>query len=203
LGVALAVAACAGQATKPKPAVTELPAIPDPPFAWPSAPPAPGPDGAVRVAVLSFAWPAKLRAKETISSTSTSLGGTLPQTTAKNYSIVMSADQAADGYRIAYSDMQYDMPNATEHVRAAVNASMQPLVSVLFPSFVISPKGRFLRLENPQQVVADAKSLAESSKLAKDSGQLGIRITSTAGENVTADSIAGEIALGWDMMVGY
>jgi len=201
--MALALSACAGQAAKSKPAVTELPAIPDPPFAWPSAPPAPDPEGAVRAAVLSFAWPEKLRARETVSATSTVLGGAQPKTTTKSYSVVMSADQVADGYRIAYSDMQYDMPGATEHIRAAVNASLQPLMSVLFPSFVISPKGRFLRLENPQQVVADAKSLAESSKLTKDTGQLGIRITSTAGENISADSIAGELALGWDMMVGY
>jgi hypothetical protein len=156
--------------------------------------------------VLSFAWPDKLRAKETISATATTLGGTSPTTATKSYSIVMAADAVADGYRIAYSDMQYDMPNVTEHVRSAVNASMQPLVGVLFPSFIITPKGRFLRLENPQQVVADAKSLAEASKLEKaNGGGPVIHFTSNLGEDAdaSADAIAGRIALGWDMMVGY
>src|SRR5262245_59728535 len=33
LGAAFAVSACAGQTAKPKSAITELPAVPDPPFA--------------------------------------------------------------------------------------------------------------------------------------------------------------------------
>jgi hypothetical protein len=168
LGVASILNGCT---TAPAPVTTQatsLPPDPPPPFSWPTAAAKTGAPLPVTVAVLDFAWPRDVQAQESIAETATVLVTGKPAKTAtKSYAIMMTAAPVAEGARISYSDMQVEMPDLTEHARALLNASIEPMTAIRFPPFLITPKGKFLRVDNVDQVVADAKSLAEAGEAAE------------------------------------
>jgi len=206
LGVASILTGCT--TTAPPPVTTQaasLPPDPPPPFAWPAAAAKTSDPMPVTVAALGFAWPKDVQAQESIAETGTvAVTGKPPKTAAKSYTIMMTAAPVAEGVRISYSDMQVEMPNLTEHARALINASIEPMTAVRFPPFLVTPRGKFLRVDNIDQVVADAKSLAEAAKQQKaNSLDSTVNVSMGTPQDITAESVSSSIAFGWNMLVGY
>jgi hypothetical protein len=88
-------------------------------------------------------------------------------------------------------------------VRSALSASLQSLATVMFPPFIITRAGKFLRLEDPDQVLADTRSLIEAARQQKaNAGDATVQVSTNLQEAVSAESISAQIGLIWNMMVG-
>lgn len=186
-------------------AAAEFAALGKPPFAWPDEITANGQPIARSVAVMSFDWPPSAPVGVTRKFKSTQWAtGIEPSTATEAYSYTLVAEPVAEGLRIVASNVEADLhgSNVTDRVRDAVNKSIGELSAVIFPTYIVSDEGRYLRLENPEQVRADAKALLEVARMNGAFGAAGSISPELTDEMLKDENLASATMFEWNAMVG-
>lgn len=186
-------------------AAAGFPVLGKPPFIWPDETEAVGQQVARSVAALAFDWPVNVPARVTRKFKSTQwVTGGEPTTTTERYNYALSAEPVAEGFRIVASEVKADLggANVTDRVREAVNKSIGELAAVIFPAYVVGRDGRYLRLENPEQVRADARALLEVARMSGSSATSETFSPELTEEMLKDENLAAASMFEWNSMVG-
>jgi hypothetical protein len=187
-------------------AATPTVAIPPPPFEWPEAANDPDQVPTHHVSLLTFGWPADLRIIVD-RSVSTTLGvGDKPNVNKEALRYTLTTTQTNGGLRIAGSDVKLVVPNKSisARVQDAYNKAIEDLGSSIVPPFFVTEQGKFLRVENPDQVRDDINSMTQlfsaSQTADSDGSPLGVR--TTIKQEVTTENVIAQVAGEWNSLVG-